>query len=221
MTDKISPGDFQRIYKVVEEKGGIVLAIVFVALLFGILFLSLWVGQISKNTGVNTTDLESRLIQLEEEFQLADEVSTEFLTDTCSQLQFLDKEIKKLWDLSNKRNKVNIQKIFTELEAIKKQNRVVTQSLNQLKASSVNSNNELKELNDIIRRLNVESEEFKAIAQQINALQRRMLVMDETIQAFDNFRRQTNQSILKLKDELSKYISNQENLESNSLPIEN
>jgi len=199
MTDKISPEDFQRIYKVVEEKGGIVLAIVFVALLFGILFLSLWVGQISKNTGVNTTDLESRLIQLEEEFQLADEVSTEFLTDTGAQLQFLDKEIKKLWDLSNKRNKVNIQKIFTELEAIKKQNRVVTQSLNQLKASSVNSNKELKELNDIIRRLNVESEEFKAIAQQINALQRRMLVMDETIQAFDNFRRQTNQSIVDIQ----------------------
>jgi|TARA_B100002052_G_C15838465_1_gene578947 methyl-accepting chemotaxis protein len=199
MTDKISPEDFQRIYKVVEEKGGIVLAIVFVALLFGILFLSLWVGQISKNTGVNTTDLESRLIQLEEEFQLADEVSTEFLTDTGAQLQFLDKEIKKLWDLSNKRNKVNIQKIFTELEAIKKQNRVVTQSLNQLKASSVNANKELKELNDIIRRLNVESEEFKAIAQQINALQRRMLVMDETIQAFDNFRRQTNQSIVDIQ----------------------
>ena len=199
MTDKISPEDFQRIYKVVEEKGGIVLAIVFVALLFGILFLSLWVGQISKNTGVNTTDLESRLIQLEEEFQLADEVSTEFLTDTGAQLQFLDKEIKKLWDLSNKRNKVNIQKIFTELEAIKKQNSVVTQNLNQLKASSVNANKELKELNDMIRRLNVESEEFKAIAQQINALQRRILVMDETIQAFDNFRRQTNQSIVDIQ----------------------
>jgi len=199
MTDKISPEDFQRIYKVVEDKGGIVVAIVFVALLFGILFLSLWVGQISKNTGVNTTDLESRLIQLEEEFQLADEVSTEFLTDTGAQLQFLDKEIKKLWDLSNKRNKVNIQKIFTELETIKKQNNVVTQSLNQLKASSVNASKELKELNDIIRRLNVESEEFKAIAQQINALQRRILVMDETIQAFDNFRRQTNQSIVDIQ----------------------
>ena len=199
MTDKISPEDFQRIYKVVEDKGGIVLAIVFVALLFGILFLSLWVGQISKNTGVNTTDLESRLIQLEEEFQLADEVSTEFLTDTGAQLQFLDKEIKKLWDLSNKRNKANIQKIFTELEAIKKQNSAVTQSLNQLRASSVNASKELKELNDIIRRLNVESEEFKAIAQQINALQRRMLVIDETIQAFDNFRRQTNQSIVDIQ----------------------
>ena len=214
MTDKISPEDFQRIYKVVEEKGGIVVAIVFVALLFGILFLSLWVGQISKNTGVNTTDLESRLIQLEEEFQLADEVSTEFLTDTGAQIQFLDKEIKKLWDLSNKRNKVNIQKIFTELEAIKKQNNAVTQSLNQLKASSVNASKELKELNDIIRRLNVESEEFKAIAQQINALQRRILVMDETIQAFDNFRRQTNQSIVDIQTLINESKNNPQELTS-------
>ena len=36
MTEKISPEDFQRIYKVVEEKGGIVLALVFVVILFGI-----------------------------------------------------------------------------------------------------------------------------------------------------------------------------------------
>ena len=199
MTEKISPEDFQRIYKVVEEKGGIVLALVFVAILFGILFLSLWVGQISKNTGVNTTDLESRLIQLEEEFELADEVSTEFLTDTGAQLQFLDKETKKLWDLSNKRNKVNIQKIFSELEEIKKQNMAVTKNLNQLKASSNNASKELKNLNDIIKRLNIESEEFKAIAQQIDALQRRMLVLDETIQAFDNFRKQTNQSIVDIQ----------------------
>ena len=199
MTEKISPEDFQRIYKVVEEKGGIVLALVFVAILFGILFLSLWVGQISKNTGANTTDLESRLIQLEEEFELADEVSTEFLTDTGAQLQFLDKEIKKLWDLSNKRNKVNIQKIFTELEEIKKQNMAVTRNQNQLKASLSNASKELKNLNDIIKRLNIESEEFKAIAQQIDALQRRMLVLDETIQAFDNFRKQTNQSIVDIQ----------------------
>ena len=199
MTEKISPEDFQRIYKVVEEKGGVVLALVFVVILFGILFLSLWVGQISKNTGVNTSDLESRLIQLEEEFELADEVSTEFLTDTGAQLQFLDKEIKKLWDLSNKRNKVNIQKIFKELEEIKKQNTAVSKNLNQLKASSNNASRELKNLNGIIKRLNIESEEFKAIAQQIDALQRRMLVLDETIQAFDNFRKQTNQSIVDIQ----------------------
>ena len=203
MTDKISPEDFQRIYKVIEEKGGMILAIVFIIILFGMLFLSLWVGQISKNTGVNTTDLESRLINLEEEFQLADEVSTEFLTDTGAQLQFLDKEIKKLWDLSNKRNKVNISKIFVELDGLKKQNQKLNKTINGLKDDFKELSSELNSLEGITNKLNVESEEYKSLALQINTLQRRLLLLDETIEAFDNYRKQTNQSILDIQASLN------------------
>ena len=203
MTDKISPEDFQRIYKVIEEKGGMILAIVFIIILFGMLFLSLWVGQISKNTGVNTTDLESRLINLEEEFQLADEVSTEFLTDTGAQLQFLDKEIKKLWDLSNKRNKVNISKIFVELDVLKKQNQKINKTINGLKDDFKELSSELNSLEGITNKLNVESEEYKSLALQINTLQRRLLLLDETIEAFDNYRKQTNQSILDIQASLN------------------
>ena len=203
MTDKISPEDFQRIYKVIEEKGGMILAIVFIIILFGMLFLSLWVGQISKNTGVNTTDLESRLINLEEEFQLADEVSTEFLTETGAQLQFLDKEIKKLWDLSNKRNKVNISKIFVELDVLKKQNQELNKTIKALKDDFKELNSELDSLEGITNKLNVESEEYKSLALQINSLQRRLLLLDETIEAFDNYRKQTNQSILDIQASLN------------------
>ena len=203
MTDKISPEEFQRIYKVIEEKGGMILAIVFIIILFGMLFLSLWVGQISKNTGVNTTDLESRLINLEEEFQLADEVSTEFLTDTGAQLQFLDKEIKKLWDLSNKRNKVNINKIFVELDGLKNQNQELNKTIKDLKDDFKELSSELDSLEGITNKLNVESEEFKALALQINTLQRRLLLLDETIEAFDNYRKQTNQSILDIQATLN------------------
>jgi len=203
MTDKISPEDFQRIYKVIEEKGGMILAIVFIIILFGMLFLSLWVGQISKNTGVNTTDLESRLINLEEEFQLADEVSTEFLTDTGAQLQFLDKEIKKLWDLSNKRNKININKIFVELDGLKNQNQESNKTIKDLKDDFKELSSELDSLEGITNKLNVESEEFKALALQINTLQRRLLLLDETIEAFDNYRKQTNQSILDIQATLN------------------
>ena len=203
MTDKISPEDFQRIYKVIEEKGGMILAIVFIIILFGMLFLSLWVGQISKNTGVNTTDLESRLINLEEEFQLADEVSTEFLTDTGAQLQFLDKEIKKLWDLSNKRNKVNISKIFVELDVLKKQNQELNKTIKALKDDFKELNSELDSLEGITNKLNVESEDYKSLALQINSLQRRLLLLDETIEAFDNYRKQTNQSILDIQASLN------------------
>ena len=42
---------------------------------------------------------------------IADEINNDSLTDISSSIQFLDKEIRKLWDLSNKRNKVNISKL--------------------------------------------------------------------------------------------------------------
>ena len=42
------------------------------------------------------------------------------MTDISSSIQFLDKEVRKLWDLSNKRNKVNITKLTTASEELKK-----------------------------------------------------------------------------------------------------
>ena len=45
--------------------------------------------------------------------------------------------------------------------------------------------------------------------------------LEVAVNSMDSFRRQTNQSILELKEELSKSISDKENSESNSLPIEN
>ena len=40
------------------------------------------------------------------------------MTDITSSIQFLDKEVRKLWDLSNKRNKVNIQKLTKQTSEI-------------------------------------------------------------------------------------------------------
>ena len=94
-----------------QNSHGLFLGIVFVLLLVGILGLTIWVSELSKSSAKVNETLDSRLQILEEQLQLADSTSTEFLSDVNSQLQFLDKEIRKLWDLSNKRNKVNISKL--------------------------------------------------------------------------------------------------------------
>ena len=62
---------------------------------------------------------------------------------------------------------------------------------------------ELNSLEGITNKLNVESEEYKSLALQINTLQRRLLLLDETIEAFDNYRKQTNQSILDIQASLN------------------
>ena len=98
-----------------KSSSGLFLGVVFVLLLIGILALSLWVSDLSKASNNINSKVESRLLILEEQLQLADSTSTEFLSDINSQLQFLDKEIRKLWDLSNKRNKVNIAKLTQDI----------------------------------------------------------------------------------------------------------
>ena len=94
-----------------QNSSGLFLGIVFVVLLIGILALSLWLNELSRESQKINAGVESRLLILEEQLQLADSTSTEFLSDINTQLQFLDKEIRKLWDLSNKRNKVNINNL--------------------------------------------------------------------------------------------------------------
>ena len=98
-----------------KSSSGLFLGVVFVLLLIGILALSLWVSNLSKASNNINSKVESRLSILEEQLKLADSTSTEFLSDINSQLQFLDKEIRKLWDLSNKRNKVNIEKLTQDV----------------------------------------------------------------------------------------------------------
>jgi len=98
-----------------KNSSGLFLGVVFVLLLCGILALSLWVSEISRSSNQINELVESRLAILEEQLQLADSTSTEFLSDINTQLQFLDKEIRKLWDLSNKRNKANISKLTLDM----------------------------------------------------------------------------------------------------------
>ena len=122
-----------------KSSSGLFLGIVFVLLLTGILGLSLWVSELSKASNSINSKVESRLLILEEQLQLADSTSTESLSDINSQLQFLDKEIRKLWDLSNKRNKVKIAELNQDIE----------KQTNALKELAATQTNDQKNINAI------------------------------------------------------------------------
>ena len=91
-----------------QQSGGLFLGFVFVLTLSSILALALWVNQISSNNQMLVNSYEDRISLLEEELSIVDSVNADSMTGVAAQLQFLDKEIRKLWDLSNKRNKVKI-----------------------------------------------------------------------------------------------------------------
>ena len=196
-----------------KSSSGLFLGIVFVLLLTGILGLSLWVSELSKTSNSVNSKVESRLLILEEQLQLADSTSTESLSDINSQLQFLDKEIRKLWDLSNKRNKVKIAELNEDFE---KQ----TNALKELAATQTNDQKninaiqqESQKLSILVDELSRSNKENLNTQNKIAELSRSILLLEETVQAFDAYRKQNNELLQELQIQLASktpaVISNQ------------
>ena len=186
-----------------KNSSGLFLGVVFVLLLCGILALSLWVSEISRSSNEINDLVESRLSILEEQLQLADSTSTEFLSDINTQLQFLDKEIRKLWDLSNKRNKVNISKLTLDLN----------KQSNLLKTIAATQTNDQKNIQDIVSQLERLGQAAKNLSQlsvknsvtesKLIELNKSLLLLEETVQAFDSYRKQNNELMQELQLEIS------------------
>jgi len=191
-----------------KSSSGLFLGIVFVLLLIGILALSLWVSELSKASSNVNSKVESRLSILEEQLQLADSTSTEFLSDINTQLQFLDKEIRKLWDLSNKRNKVNIAKLTQDISkhstALKEI--AMTQTNDQTNINTIK--NESKKLRVALDELSQANKENLSAQNKINELNKSVLLLEETVQAFDVYRRQNNEMLQEMQLKISS-IENQ------------
>jgi len=191
-----------------KSSSGLFLGIFFVLLLIGILALSLWVSELSKASSNINSKVESRLSILEEQLQLADSTSTEFLSDINTQLQFLDKEIRKLWDLSNKRNKVNIAKLTQDISkhstALKEI--AMTQTNDQTNINTIK--NESKKLRVAIDELSQANKENLSAQNKINELNKSVLLLEETVQAFDAYRRQNNEMLQEMQLKISS-IENQ------------
>ena len=186
-----------------KSSSGLFLGVVFVLLLIGILALSLWVSELSNASNTVNSEVESRLSILEEQLKLADSTSTEFLSDINSQLQFLDKEIRKLWDLSNKRNKVNIAKLTQDVTkhstALKEI--AMTQTNDQININAIK--NESQKLRLLIDELSAASKENLTAQNKIAELNKSVLLLEENLQAFDSYRRQNNEMLQEMQLKIS------------------
>ena len=186
-----------------KSSNGLFLGVVFVLLLIGILALSLWVSELSRASSNVNSKVESRLAILEEQLQLADSTSTEFLSDINSQLQFLDKEIRKLWDLSNKRNKVNIEKLTQDVSkhSIALKEMAITQTNDQANINAVDK--ESQKLAIRIDELSLANKKNLDVQNKIAELNKSMLLLEETIQAFDSYRKQNNEMLQEMQLKIS------------------
>ena len=165
--------------------------------------LVIWQTFESRFNSASIGTIDERLSLIEEEINIVDETNNDSLTDLSSSIQFLDKEVRKLWDLSNKRNKVNIQKLSSEIQS--------TQNLMQALESTLKTNKEKMlviaealELNsNKINDLGLSSDVLTNLKMDVTSINTQIMLLDDSINALNNYKNQLNHVILEIQTKVS------------------
>jgi len=185
-----------------KQSGGLFLGFVFVLMLSAILGLALWVNQISTTNKDIIIVYEDRISLLEEQLSIVDSVNADSMTGVSAQLQFLDKEIRKLWDLSNKRNKVDIQQSIKDIDKLTSELNSINNLIKNMDMSLIKNESKLNELLSQLNNLSSLAESLFDLQKDIKSIKTEILIMDESTQALNNYRKQNNANIIQLQNEI-------------------
>ena len=189
--DKTSPAYLKK-----TKSGGLFVGFLYVLLFMSILGLGIWQSFESSYTGAKIQTNEDRLAIIEEQMNIADEVNNDSLTDISSSIQFLDKEVRKLWDLSNKRNKVNISKLLASTAEIEASIAQINESLDTYKIDLSSNTKKIDKLEPSLNNIN-------DIQLTLKTMETQLILVDDSVQALNNYKKQLNQSILEIQTEIS------------------
>ena len=198
--DKTSPAYLKK-----TKSGGLFVGFLYVLLFMSILGLGIWQSFESSYTDAKIKTNEDRLAIIEEQMNIADEVNNDSLTDISSSIQFLDKEVRKLWDLSNKRNKVNISKLLASTAEIEASITQINESLDKYKTDLSSNTKKINKLEPSLSNIN-------DIQLTLKNIETQLILVDDSVQALNNYKKQLNQSILEIQTEISA-LQQQEQLE--------
>lgn len=186
-----------------QKNSSLMLGIIFVAILGAVLFLLLRSEQTSTKIDSTSASLDDRLSKIENQLLMLDEVNSDSLIEVGAELQFLDKEVRKLWDLSNKRNKVNIEKLTKSLnELIQKYNKTDKEIDDAI--AIINT-----ELNNITQLIENQPDLSGTVSQseiEIRSLKRQILFIEESVQALEAYRIQNNQILLEIQNSINNEV---------------
>ena len=198
--DKTSPAYLKK-----TKSGGLFVGFLYVLLFMSILGLGIWQSFESSYAEAKIKTNEDRLAIIEEQMNIADEVNNDSLTDISSSIQFLDKEVRKLWDLSNKRNKVNISKLLASTAEIEASITQINESLDKYKTDLSSNTKKINKLEPSLSNIN-------DIQLTLKTIETQLILVDDSVQALNNYKKQLNQSILEIQTEISA-LQQQEQLE--------
>ena len=186
-----------------SSEGGLLVGFIYVLTFLSILFLIIWQIFESESNKANEQMINERLLLIEDQLSIVDETNNDSITDISSSIQFLDKEIRKLWDLSNKRNKVNIQNLTKQTADIENLLFIVENDIKtnqeKLKIIEKNLNTNITKVID----LELTAEELEAYKLNLNNIDTQLILLEDSVQALNNYKNQLNQVILEIQTEIT------------------
>ena len=204
--DKSSPAYLKQ-----SSSGGLFIGFLYVLVFMSIFSLGIWQSLESKSIESASKLFNERLVVIEEQINIADETNNDSLSDISSSIQFLDKEVRKLWDLSNKRNKTNIAKLTKATQKLELSVESINKMLNDSSMLIEANKKDLQINRESINNLSLTNSEIENIQITLKTIETQLILIDDSVQALNNYKKQLNQSISEIQTEIS--LMNQETIE--------
>ena len=196
--DKKIPTYLQR-----ANKGGLFIGFIYVLVFMSILFLWIWQTFESEDNKSSMNLMDERLAIIEEQINIVDETNNDTITDISSSIQFLDKEIRKLWDLSNKRNKVNIQKLSEQTIKIEQLLKSLEDEVSNNQSTITNMRDLIDQNISNIQELGISADDLSIIRLNLSSIDTQLMLLDDTVQALNSYKNQLNQTILEIQTQIN------------------
>ena len=190
-------------YLLRANRGGLLIGFIYVLVFMSILFLWIWQTFESENNKSSMNLVDERLSIIEEQINIVDETNNDTITDISSSIQFLDKEIRKLWDLSNKRNKVNIQKLTEQTIKIEELLKSLEDDVSSNQTTLINMRDVIDQNISNIQELGISAEDLSIIRLNISSIDTQLMLLDDTVQALNSYKNQLNQTIIEIQTQIS------------------
>ena len=168
----------------------------------GLIILFLWFFNTSGNQQQAGQNFVERISVLEESLAQKDQQINILSEEVEADLKFVNKEIRKLWDLSNKRNRKNISENLNSIESLNEKIESIDKKDEVLSAQQRALTLELARIKNIQDNINIQLDDFDDSAPNETASDK-LADIQESIDSFNAYRVQVNQSLLNLREQLN------------------
>ena len=168
----------------------------------GLIILFLWFFNTSGNQQQAGQNFVERISVLEERLAQKDQQIKILSEEVEADLKFVNKEIRKLWDLSNKRNRKNISENLNSIENLNEKIESIDKKDEVLSAQQRALTLELARIKNIQDNISSQLDNFDESAPNETASDK-LADIQESIDSFNAYRVQVNQSLLNLREQLN------------------